>query len=160
MEASPPPPPPAAARCWSAILRNPPPPKLQEAPIVNRVFSESCRSSKGISVAVVDANAIIHGGEKLMSYADKLVSVKEVLEEVRDPVSRHRLAFMPFSVDAMEPSPDALKKGELSLSHSTFIYFVQPQLTIVGSLGSVIWRPRLLIWWIFLWMCDRTQKGT
>ncbi|RWR74916.1 Nin one binding NOB1 Zn-ribbon-like protein [Cinnamomum micranthum f. kanehirae] len=108
MEAAPPPP--AAARCWSAILQNPPPPKPQEAPIVNRVFSESCRSSKGISVAVVDANAIIHGGEKLMSYADKLVSVKEVLEEVRDPVSRHRLAFMPFSVDAMEPSPDALKK--------------------------------------------------
>lgn len=160
MEASPPPP--AAVRCWSAILQNPPPPKPQEAPIVNRVFSESCRSSKGISVAVVDANAIIHGGEKLMSYADKLVSVKEVLEEVRDPVSRHRLAFMPFSVDAMEPSPDALKKGELSLSLSlsTCIYFVQSQLTIVGSLGSVIWRPRLLIWWIFLWMGDRTQKGT
>ncbi|RWR74915.1 Nin one binding NOB1 Zn-ribbon-like protein [Cinnamomum micranthum f. kanehirae] len=108
MEASPPPP--AAARCWSAILQNPPPPKPQEAPIVNRVFSESCRSSKGISVAVVDADAIIHGGEKLMNYADKLVLVKEVLEEVRDPVSRHRLAFMPFSVDAMEPSPDALKK--------------------------------------------------
>ncbi|XXG50916.1 hypothetical protein AAC387_Pa02g4810 [Persea americana] len=108
MEASPPPP--AAARCWRAILQNPPPPKPQEPPIVHRVFSESSRSSKGISVAVVDANAIIHGGEKLMSYADKLVSVKEVLEEVRDPVSRHRLAFMPFSVDAMEPSPDALKK--------------------------------------------------
>ncbi|KAJ8646578.1 hypothetical protein MRB53_008326 [Persea americana] len=108
MEASPPPP--AAARCWSAVLQNPPPPKPQEPPIVHRVFSESSRSSKGISVAVVDANAIIHGGEKLMSYADKLVSVKEVLEEVRDPVSRHRLAFMAFSVDAMEPSPDALKK--------------------------------------------------
>ncbi|KAJ8646590.1 hypothetical protein MRB53_008338 [Persea americana] len=96
----------------SLLERHPPESAASETPGASdresRLLGE--QQIKGISVAVVDANAIIHGGEKLMSYADKLVSVKEVLEEVRDPVSRHRLAFIPFSVDAMGPSPDVLKK--------------------------------------------------
>lgn len=103
-------PPPSGRRCWSEILQNPPPTKPQDNPISNRVFADNCKSSKGISVAVVDANAIIQGGEKLMSIADKFVSVREVLEEVRDPASRHRLAVMPFDVEKMDPSPESLKK--------------------------------------------------
>ncbi|XP_010274767.1 PREDICTED: RNA-binding protein NOB1-like [Nelumbo nucifera] len=93
---------------WSNIVKKPPRPTQQES-AVNRVF-ESCKSSKGIAVAVVDANALIQGGEKLVHIADKFVSVSEVMEEVRDPVSRHQLAFVPFAVETMEPSPEALKK--------------------------------------------------
>lgn len=76
-----------------------------------KIFVESCKSSKGVAVAVLDANAIIEGGERISSLADRFVSVPEVMDEVRDPVSRRRLDFVPFTVDTMEPSPEALSKG-------------------------------------------------
>lgn len=57
----------------------------------------------------MDANAIIHG-DKLIGSADKFVTLKEVLDEVRDPVSRHRMSFLPLTVETMEPSPDCIKK--------------------------------------------------
>lgn len=79
--------------------------------ISSRVFG-CCNSSKGISVAVVDANAIINGG-RLVSSADKFVSVREVLNEVRDPASRHQLSFSPLPIETMEPSPEFIKKGDI-----------------------------------------------
>ncbi|KAK9270521.1 hypothetical protein L1049_026102 [Liquidambar formosana] len=96
---------------WSNIVRNRPPQQHRQEPAAstNQVFVSS-ESTKGIAVAVVDANAIIQGGEKLTHSADKFVSVYEVIDEVRDPVSRHTLDFLPFTVDTMEPSPEALRK--------------------------------------------------
>lgn len=92
-------------------MKSQPPQKQPQdlAATTNRVF-QSCKSTKGIAVAVVDANAIIQGGDKLTSFAEKFVSISEVIDEVRDPVSRHRLNFLPFTVDTMEPSPESLKK--------------------------------------------------
>ncbi|XWS49922.1 hypothetical protein CRYUN_Cryun12cG0044500 [Craigia yunnanensis] len=103
---------PNPASCWSSVLKSQPPkPQTQnQTPATSQLFVESCKSTKGIAVAVVDANAIIEGGEKLNNSADKFVTVPEVLAEIRDPVSRHRLALIPFSIDSMEPSPDALNK--------------------------------------------------
>ncbi|GFP79508.1 RNA-binding protein nob1 [Phtheirospermum japonicum] len=112
---------PTAPPCWSSILKQqperreqppPPPQSLQPfAPVqTGGVIVGSCKSSKGIAVAVVDANAIIQGGEKLFHSADRFVSVAEVITEIRDPASRHSLNLLPFSVDTLEPSPDALKK--------------------------------------------------
>ncbi|XP_022759978.1 RNA-binding protein NOB1 isoform X2 [Durio zibethinus] len=100
------------ASCWSNVLKSQPPkPQAQnQTTATSQLFVESCKSTKGIAVAVVDANAVIEGGEKLNNSADKFVTVPEVLAEIRDPVSRHRLAFMPVSIDSMEPSPDALNK--------------------------------------------------
>ncbi|XP_021280895.1 RNA-binding protein NOB1 [Herrania umbratica] len=100
------------ATCWSSVLKSQPPkPQTQKQTATSsQLFVESCKSTKGIAVAVVDANAVIEGGEKLNNSADKFVTVPEVLAEIRDPVSRHRLAFIPFSIDTMEPSPDALNK--------------------------------------------------
>ncbi|MED6133293.1 hypothetical protein PIB30_027052 [Stylosanthes scabra] len=106
------PPPPPLSTCWSSVLKNqatakPP----QQQSIQNgRGLVESCKSSHGVSVAVVDANAVIEGGENLHSLADKFVSVPEVMEEIRDPVSRHKLSFLPFTIDTMEPSPEAINK--------------------------------------------------
>lgn len=93
-------------------MKSQPAPKPQhQSPTSSvQVFADSCKSSKGVAVAVVDANAIIQGGDKLSSSADKFVSVPEVLDEIRDPVSRHRLAFVPFTLESMDPSPDALNK--------------------------------------------------
>ncbi|XP_062027233.1 RNA-binding NOB1-like protein [Rosa rugosa] len=101
--------------CWSNIVKKQPDPKPQNSSdsssiAAGKVFVESCKSSKGIAVAVVDANAIIQGGETLAHWADRFVSVPEVMDEVRDPVSRHRLAVVPFQVQTMEPSPESLSK--------------------------------------------------
>ncbi|KAH1089707.1 hypothetical protein J1N35_016964 [Gossypium stocksii] len=97
---------------WSNVLKSQPPkPHTQsQTTATSQIFVESCKSTKGIAVAVVDANAVIEGGEKLNNTADRFVTVPEVLAEIRDPVSRHRLAFIPFSIDSVEPSPDALNK--------------------------------------------------
>ncbi|TYI66315.1 hypothetical protein E1A91_D09G214700v1 [Gossypium mustelinum] len=97
---------------WSNVLKSQPPKPHTQSQITatSQIFVESCKSTKGIAVAVVDANAVIEGGEKLNNIADRFVTVPEVLAEIRDPVSRHRLAFIPFSIDSVEPSPDALNK--------------------------------------------------
>lgn len=104
--------------CWSNIVKQPPPPPQypdnhHTNPPQSAVSAlvGNCKSTKGIAVAVIDANAIIQGGEQLHNSADKFVSVAEVIQEVRDPTSRHRLNFLPFSIDTMDPSPESLKKG-------------------------------------------------
>ncbi|CAI9094022.1 OLC1v1029656C1 [Oldenlandia corymbosa var. corymbosa] len=106
---------------WSNLLKQPSPPppsasssvssaNISPSTVNHGVTVGSCKSTKGIAVAVVDANAIIHGGQSLAHVADRFVSVSEVLREIRDPNSRHSLNFLPFSVDTLEPSPDSLKK--------------------------------------------------
>ncbi|KAE9452079.1 hypothetical protein C3L33_16017, partial [Rhododendron williamsianum] len=124
------PPPP---QCWSNIVKQQKPLPNHHHPVSgggltaaapDRVFVDSCKSSKGIAVAVVDATAIIQGGEKLVNCADKFVSVSEVMDEVKDPMSRHRLNFVPFTVETREPSPESLKKV-LSIRALTVIKFAR-----------------------------------
>lgn len=97
-------------------MKTQPPPaaEAQKSTPAADILAQTCKSTKGIAIAVVDANAIIQGGNNLSSFADKFVTVSEVLDEIRDPVSRHRLNFTPFSIDSMEPSPDSLNKGKLA----------------------------------------------
>lgn len=94
---------------WTETAKRDPAPKEQSMSMPKQV-TDSFKSSEGISVIVVDSSAMIDGGEKLMRCAEKVVSVKEVLDEIKDPVSRHRMAFMPFPLHPMEPSEEALKK--------------------------------------------------
>ena len=113
---------PAPAPMWSSIVKSQPPPKPNpETPAPSTgvfvVDNNNCNSTKGIAVAVVDANALIEGSDKLTRSADKLVTVPEVMAEVRDPASRHRLSFLlPSSLHSMDPSPDSLNKGISSIS--------------------------------------------
>ncbi|XP_022635196.1 20S-pre-rRNA D-site endonuclease nob1-like [Vigna radiata var. radiata] len=86
--------------------KQPPPPPQHNVP----VLVETTESSNAIAVAVVDANTIIESGEKLHGLADKFISIPEVMEEIRDPVSRHKLSFLPFSIQTMEPSPKSINK--------------------------------------------------
>ncbi|XP_027341785.1 uncharacterized protein LOC113854772 [Abrus precatorius] len=97
-----------SSSCWSNVVKKQPPP--QEPLHADRVLEETCKSTNSISLAVVDANAVIESGEKLHGLADKFVSVHEVMEEIRDPVSRHKLSFLPFSIQTMEPSPESINK--------------------------------------------------
>ncbi|KAM7258103.1 hypothetical protein ACFE04_013844 [Oxalis oulophora] len=102
----------SSTSCWSNIVKTTQPPKPQPETLTPaQVLAQSCKNSKGIAVAVIDANAVIQGGNNnLHSMADKFVTVPEVLAEIRDPVSRHRLNLIPFQIDSMEPTPDALNK--------------------------------------------------
>ncbi|XP_023633986.1 RNA-binding protein NOB1 [Capsella rubella] len=98
---------------WSSIVKKDPPskpPVNDGAPAAILGMVGNCKSTKGISLAVVDANAVIEGGQSLTNFADKFVTVPEVLSEIRDPASRRRLAFIPFTIDTMEPSPESLSK--------------------------------------------------
>ncbi|XP_048571125.1 RNA-binding NOB1-like protein [Triticum urartu] len=70
--------------------------KESSAQAVSRIVS-SCANSSGLAVAVVDANA---------STAGRLVTMPEVLEEVRNAAARRRLALLPTPV---EPAPEFLK---------------------------------------------------
>ncbi|KAK8946462.1 hypothetical protein KSP39_PZI006356 [Platanthera zijinensis] len=96
---------PPPASLWSTIVQK----NLSPAPPVQNCVFADCKSRNGISVAVVDSSAIIHG-DKLTGLADRFVSVREVVEEIRDPVSRQRITRLPFLVEIMEPSPEAIKK--------------------------------------------------
>ncbi|CAA7040376.1 unnamed protein product [Microthlaspi erraticum] len=101
---------------WSSIVKKDPPtkpPATDGAPAAILGTVGSCKSTKGISIAVIDANAIIHGGQNLTNFADKFVTVPEVISEVKDAASRHRLNYLlPFTIEEMEPSPDSLSRVE------------------------------------------------
>ena len=86
---------------WAAIAKNqatktPPAPLQQE--------------SKP-SVAVIDANAIINrnGLLNLMRTYEKIVTIPEVLREVRDKQSRAALDALPYQIQTQEPSEDSVK---------------------------------------------------
>ncbi|CAN6929538.1 unnamed protein product, partial [Brassica oleracea] len=61
-------------------------------------------------MAIVDANAVTDGRQSLTDFADKFVTVPEVLSEIRDSDSRRRLDIIPFTIETMEPSPESLSK--------------------------------------------------
>ncbi|CAH8390791.1 unnamed protein product [Eruca vesicaria subsp. sativa] len=101
------------ASMWSSIVKKDPPskpPTTDVAPSAILGMVGNCESTKGISMAVVDANAVIDGRQTLTNFADKFVTVPEVLSEIRDSDSRRRLEFIPFTIETMEPSPESLSK--------------------------------------------------
>ncbi|CAL5024495.1 unnamed protein product [Urochloa decumbens] len=105
------PPPPPAAGAWGAAATTQRKAVTEEsaAQAVSRLVA-SCANSGGVAVAVVDANAVIAGGSALSTTAGRLVTVPEVLEEVRDASARRRLALLPIPVETVEPPPEFVKK--------------------------------------------------
>ncbi|AQK61116.1 uncharacterized protein LOC100276770 [Zea mays] len=79
------------------------------AQAVSRIVA-SCANSSGVAVAVVDANAVISGAPALSTSAGRLVTVPEVLEEVRDAAARRRLGLLPIPVETVDPAPEFVKK--------------------------------------------------
>ncbi|CAN6872365.1 unnamed protein product [Brassica oleracea] len=67
----------------------------------------NCKSTKGISMAVVDANAVMNE-QSVTDLAENFVTVPEVLSEIRD--AQHRLKFISFTIETMEPSPESLSR--------------------------------------------------
>lgn len=64
-------------------------------------------ATAGKTIAVVDTNAIV-AGLQLHALADRVVTIKEVLKEVRDAKSREALATLPFGIEALEPAFESL----------------------------------------------------
>ncbi|KAG5407692.1 hypothetical protein IGI04_013811 [Brassica rapa subsp. trilocularis] len=67
----------------------------------------NCKSTNGISMAVVDANAVMNE-QSVTDLAENFVTVPEVLSEIRD--ARHRLKFIYFTIETMEPSHESLSR--------------------------------------------------
>ncbi|CAL4890468.1 unnamed protein product [Urochloa decumbens] len=103
--------PPPAVGAWGAAATTQRKAVTEEsaAQAVSRLVA-SCANSGGVAVAVVDANAVIAGGSALSTTAGRLVTVPEVLEEVRDASARRRLALLPIPVETVEPPPEFVKK--------------------------------------------------
>jgi RNA-binding protein NOB1 len=63
-----------------------------------------------LDALVLDANAFIRGhGLDLFHKSKRLVTVQEVLEEVRDAKAQALLASLPFELEVLSPSADAIK---------------------------------------------------
>ncbi|CAD6252179.1 unnamed protein product [Miscanthus lutarioriparius] len=103
--------PPAGTGAWgaAATAQRKAVEKESAAQAVSRIVA-SCANSSGVAVAVVDANAVISGGSALSTSAGRLVTVPEVLEEVRDAAARRRLGLLSVPVETIEPAPEFVKK--------------------------------------------------
>ncbi|CAA7060802.1 unnamed protein product [Microthlaspi erraticum] len=96
---------------WSDIVKKDPPPKPSPsdgAPEAIPAMVGNCKSTKGISTAVVDASAFIKGDQTLTKFADTFVTVPVVYSEISDHVSRSRLALIPLKT--REPSSKSFSK--------------------------------------------------
>ncbi|KAI8111419.1 hypothetical protein M9435_003920 [Picochlorum sp. BPE23] len=86
---------------WAAIAKAEPPAKEKDGPC-------TCNQSP---VAVIDANAIIqrNGLLNLKQNYDTIVTIPQVLHEIRDSESRQALASLPFTIETREPSEESMK---------------------------------------------------
>ncbi|CAI5526422.1 unnamed protein product [Closterium sp. Naga37s-1] len=72
-------------------------------------------ASGAVQCLVVDANVLISGTTSLQKFASEaeIVTVREVLAEVRDRTARQQLSVLPFDIKCREPSEEAIKEGTL-----------------------------------------------
>lgn len=84
---------------WAAVAVSEQPAKGAAAP--------TAEAASTMSTAVIDANAIM-GGFPLDRLAERLVTIPEVLEEVRDAKSRERLAALHVVLETLEPTAEAV----------------------------------------------------
>lgn len=86
---------------WAAIAKAEPPAKEKVGP---------CTRNQS-PVAVIDANAIIqrNGLLNLKQNYDVIVTIPQVLHEIRDSESRQALASLPFTIETREPSEASMK---------------------------------------------------
>lgn len=68
-------------------------------------------TGRGKPVAVIDANAIIQreGLLNLKRDFDRIVTIPQVLAEIRDGSSRRALAALPFSIETQEPTDESMQ---------------------------------------------------
>lgn len=67
-------------------------------------------TERGIGILVVDAGPFIRG-VPLQKWSNKIVTVREVVSEIRDKATRERLQVLPYELVFKEPSTEALQHG-------------------------------------------------
>ena len=72
-------------------------------------------SSVGVEYIVADSGAFIKAAP-LEKWAGRVLTVKEVVEEIRDVHTRRRLQVLPYELVFREPSQEALHHGETDTS--------------------------------------------
>lgn len=100
---------------WAAIAK--------AAPAAAAPASEEAADASNIKYAVIDANAIINGLD-LNAIAAKLVTIQEVMDEIRDKRSRQNIATLPRGIDVREPTEESVKAGKSP--HGTASWLIQP----------------------------------
>ena len=60
---------------------------------------------------IIDTGPIIKGARIERIGAERVVTIPEVLREVRDPAARALLASLPFEIELREPSEEAIRAG-------------------------------------------------
>lgn len=68
--------------------------------------------SNQVEYLVLDANAIIHGhGMDFFQRAKHIVTIAEVLDEIKDDKARDLLARLPYTIETREPTAESCKLG-------------------------------------------------
>jgi len=67
-----------------------------------------------IAVLVADSSAFIKGAS-LKAWSGNVVTVREVVSEIKDVNTRQRLQVLPYDLSFREPSQEALHHGESRL---------------------------------------------
>ena len=74
--------------------------------------SGSTQASKPLEYLVLDAGALIRGhGLTLYHKAKKIVTVPDVLAEIKDSKSRELLQRLPFEIEERMPSQSSINAG-------------------------------------------------
>ena len=86
---------------------------------------------------VLDAGAIIKGhGMNLFIDSNVIVTVPEVIAEIRDSKSRDLLSRLPFELEERAPSAESLRTGRVAPSPpSTYRLLIQTSLSSVTRGG-------------------------
>ena len=78
--------------------------------------SNPTTSTKQLEYLVLDAGALIRGhGLSLYSKAKKVITVPDVLAEIRDSKSRDLLGRLPFEIEERMPSQSSITAGTICL---------------------------------------------
>lgn len=89
---------------WAAIAKT-------EPPKAGDNNQGTCMAEQQRPVAVIDANAIIQrdGLINLKQLYDRIVTIPQVLREIRDGESRRALTALPFDIETQEPTEDSMQ---------------------------------------------------
>lgn len=100
-----------ASGSWTDIAR------LDAKPQAPLSLLGAAGSRAGVSTLVVDTGMLLNSNVvySLPGTADQFVTVAEAVQEVRDAAARVQLATLPFKLVTVEPSQDALSKGDIAL---------------------------------------------
>lgn len=90
---------------WAAIAKAAPAPAIPAAAGEGHAFTGQ--------TVVLDANVMISGTPLSLALTERVVTIPEVLEEVRDKQSRQAVESLPFKITTLEPSDESLSAGTL-----------------------------------------------